>query len=77
MKERKVLSADEAREKITRVGGTIAAWARSKGLPVTVVYDLLLGRRFGRHGDGHRAAVLLGMKEGTIDKSPEKAARTP
>ena len=71
MEAGKVLTADEARERITRMGIPIAVWARRNGLRTPAVYDLLLGRRFGNHGDGHKAAVLLGMKEGTLDETPE------
>jgi gp16 family phage-associated protein len=31
-----------------------------------LVSDLLNGRKKGRRGKAHRAAVLLGIKEGTI-----------
>jgi hypothetical protein len=31
-----------------------------------IVYGLLKGRRKGTRGDCHRAAVLLGLKEGEV-----------
>ena len=32
------------------------------------VYDLLNGRTNGARGESHRAAVLLGLKEGVIEE---------
>lgn len=43
-------------------GVSVSGWARSEGLPVSVVYALLSGRTRGLRGKAHRAAVALGLK---------------
>lgn len=50
-------------------GVSVADWAREHGLSPQKVYDLLNGRTAGARGEAHRAAVLLGLKEGVIEKS--------
>ena len=49
-------------------GLSISQWARKHNLAPQSVYDLLNGRTNGARGESHRAAVLLGLKEGVIEE---------
>ena len=59
-------TAKEIKEELARKGLTIADLAREYGLRLPVVYDLLNGKRYGTRGECHRAAVILGLKEGEL-----------
>ena len=61
VKTREQVIAELARKGITR-----AQWAAANGLSRFVVYQVLMGKHQGRWGQAHRAAVLLGLKEGEI-----------
>lgn len=50
-------------------GVSIAAFARAHQLRYMTVYQLLHGLKKGRFGESHRAAVLLGIKDGVIEES--------
>ncbi|MGH8078047.1 MAG: DNA-binding protein [Lysobacter sp.] len=63
-----VRTADEVRLDFDRRGISLADFARDHGLNVGIVYQLLSGKKKGRRGHAHRAAVLLGLKEGVIAK---------
>ena len=56
----------EVRAEFDRKGESIADWARKHNLPPQRVYDVLLERNKGVRGEAHKAAVLLGIKEGEI-----------
>ncbi|MGK8744107.1 DNA-binding protein [Pseudomonas aeruginosa] len=58
------LTLDQAREKLDRAGISIAEFSRKHDLNKNLVSDLLNGRKKGRRGEAHRAAVLLGIKLG-------------
>jgi gp16 family phage-associated protein len=57
-----VRTAAQARRWIEANGITIEKWSAQQGLSKFAVIDLLRGRRKGLRGDGHRAAIALGMK---------------
>lgn len=61
------LTLDQAREKLDRAGISIAEFSRRHGLNKNLVSDLLNGRKKGRRGEAHRAAVLLGIKLGEAE----------
>lgn len=61
-----VKTREQVREELDREGKSIRAWAREHGIPDRTVYEVLAGRKKGRRGDAHRAAVLLGIKDGVI-----------
>ncbi len=63
-----IRTAEEIKRDLERRGKTIADLARELGLRPMVVYDLLCGRTYGTRGESHRAAVLLGLKDGTIEQ---------
>lgn len=59
-------TAKQIREELSRRGMSIAAWADANALPRMTVYNILYGRLVGTRGNAHRAAVLLGLKDGEI-----------
>ena len=58
----------QARADLDRRGISIAEFSRKHGLNKNLVSDLLNGRIKGRRGEAHRAAVLLGIKDGVIEQ---------
>lgn len=58
----------EAKAEFARKGLSIRAWALKHNLPPTLVYEILRGneRRRCLRGASHRAAVLLGIKDGEL-----------
>ena len=62
------LTPEQARADLDRKGISIAEFSRLHGLNKNLVSDLLNGRKKGRRGEAHRAAVLLGIKDGVIEQ---------
>ncbi|WP_225775894.1 DNA-binding protein [Pseudomonas sp. Marseille-Q5115] len=62
------LSTEQARAELDRRGISIAEFCRQHELNKNLVSDLLNGRKKGRRGQAHRAAVLLGIKDGVIEE---------
>ena len=62
-----VLSPQEAKAALHKRGITVRDWARQNGLSERVVHEVLRGRFKGRYGQAHRAAVLLGIKDGVVE----------
>ncbi|MCR4510853.1 DNA-binding protein [Pseudomonas sp. 32.2.56] len=60
------LTPEQVREQMDRNGVSIAQFCREHNLNKNLVSDLLNGRKKGKRGESHRAAVLLGIKEGTV-----------
>ncbi|HHK3972237.1 TPA: DNA-binding protein [Pseudomonas aeruginosa] len=60
------LTPEQARAVLDREGTSIAEFSRKHRLNKNLVSDLLNGRNKGRRGEAHRAAVLLGIKDGVI-----------
>ena len=63
---------EEVKKFFTVRGLSISGWAKDHNLAPQYVYDLLNGRTAGERGESHRAAVLLGLKEGIIENQDEK-----
>ena len=62
------LTREQARKALASRGISVAEFCRAHGIEnPNLVYDLLAGRKKGLRGEAHRAAVLLGIKEGVID----------
>lgn len=61
-----LLTTEQARAALDRHGTSIAEFSRRHHLNKNMVSDLLNGRKKGRRGEAHRAAVLLGLKDGVI-----------
>lgn len=51
-----------ARKYFETNGVSVAEWARAKGFSVTLVYQILEGRRKCLRGQSHKIAVALGIK---------------
>jgi gp16 family phage-associated protein len=66
--KRKVKTAHEVREEFRRSGRTFSAWAREHGYTNSLVFEVLRGRILAKYGKSHEVAVLLGMKDGTIER---------
>ncbi|MGG7555053.1 DNA-binding protein [Pseudomonas sp. ES3] len=62
------VTPEQARADLDRRGISIAEFSRKHGLNKNLVSDLLNGRIKGRRGEAHRAAVLLGIKDGVIEQ---------
>lgn len=62
-----VRTIEEARRDLERRGKSIKQFAREIGVSERIVYGLLQGRFKGRRGQAHKAAVLLGIKDGVIE----------
>jgi len=56
----------QAREALERRGQTAKDFAQQHLLNPSTVYAVLSGQSQGRRGESHRAAVLLGIKDGVI-----------
>jgi gp16 family phage-associated protein len=66
-KTMRIRSAKEVRADFDKRGITVADFAREHGFKQPgIVYQVLAGKKKGRRGEAHRAAVLLGMKKGVI-----------
>ncbi len=58
--------AQEVKAQLARKGVSVAQWSAANNLSVMTVYSLLAGRQKGNRGESHRAAVLLGLKDGEV-----------
>jgi gp16 family phage-associated protein len=58
----------EARADFVRRGEAVTSWAHEHGYSPSLVFEVLRGRIKGRRGKAHEIAVLLGMKEGVIER---------
>ncbi len=70
------LTPEQARAVLDRKGISIAEFSRQNALNSNLVSDLLNGRKKGRRGESHRAAVLLGIKVGTVPATVTPSAIT-
>lgn len=61
-----IKTAEQVRTEFERCGISIADWARRHKLRPFIVYQVLAGTKKGARGSSHRAAVLLGIKEGAV-----------
>jgi gp16 family phage-associated protein len=66
-------SIEQVRKEFADSGMSVTRWAISHGLSPQAVFDILRGKRLGKRGDGHKAAVLLGIKKGTLEKKEAAA----
>ncbi|MFI7864508.1 helix-turn-helix domain-containing protein [Ectopseudomonas khazarica] len=55
-----------ARARISAIGLSIREWAEKNEIAESTVYAVLNGQKKCLRGKAHRAAVLLGIKEGTV-----------
>lgn len=66
--KRKVKTEAQVREEFRRSGRTFTSWAREHGYTQSLVLGVLRGRIFAKYGKSHEVAVLLGLKDGTIER---------
>lgn len=64
----------QAKEWLAKQGKTVQEFAREHSLDPFTCYQVLSGAKKGVRGESHRAAVLLGIKEGVADV-PEQYGR--
>ncbi|MBM3113248.1 DNA-binding protein [Pseudomonas alkylphenolica] len=55
----------EARKRLEQQGITVKDFALKNALHPSTVYAVLLGQKKCLRGEAHRAAVLLGIKDGS------------
>jgi len=58
------LTADQAKQAVYERGMTLKEFAKRRGLKYRTVSDVIRGVNKGLFGEGHKAAVALGMKRG-------------
>lgn len=58
---------DAVRADLQARGKTVASVASELQIPASTVYAVLAGQKRCLRGDAHRAAVLLGLKDGVIE----------
>lgn len=75
MGQKQLKTREEVLEDFARKGISIAKWAKDHGLHPAVVHGVLKNKRQARIGQSHKAAVMLGIKEGEIveDEGHDKA----
>lgn len=56
--------AEAKRQQFQRDGISIAAWAAANNLSTSLIYEIFRGKRPCIRGESHRAAILLGLKDG-------------
>ena len=59
---------EELEREFDRKGISKADWAREHGIRPGVIYEIFSRRSSCKRGEAHRAAVLLGLKEGVIEE---------
>lgn len=66
MLQKTLKTREEVVADFERKGISVSSWARKNNIPRSIVYGVLNGTRKARIGLGHKAAVLLGIKDGEI-----------
>jgi gp16 family phage-associated protein len=61
-------ACQEARERLAHQGITAKDWAAQHELNPSTVYAVLNGQKKCLRGQAHRAAVLLGIKNGVVEQ---------
>ncbi len=69
MEQKQLKSREEVLADFARKGISIRGWAKKHCLSHSVVNGVLNGRLSGRIGESHRAAVMLGIKDGEITEN--------
>lgn len=57
---------EQAREWLDEQGKSVTDFAAEHGLDLHTTYQVLAGKKKGRRGEAHRAAVSLGIKQGEL-----------
>lgn len=61
-----LISREEVKARLSRVGATATDVARELGVSAAIVRGVLDGTFKGTTGDAHKVAVALGLKDGVI-----------
>ncbi len=64
-----------ARNRLSQLGLSAKEWAEQNNLSSSTVYAVLNGQKKCLRGEAHRAAVLLGIKEGVVAEVPDEYGR--
>lgn len=62
----KTKSPQQVKAELARSGKSAADLAREMGFPKHLIYRVLSGAGKNLRGDGHKVAVMLGIKDGEI-----------
>ncbi|WP_331351987.1 DNA-binding protein [Cellvibrio sp. UBA7671] len=62
-----IKTVDEVIEEFRLKGTSVADWARKNNVNVALVYQVLKGKQIPVRGESHKIAVLLGLKNGSIN----------
>lgn len=76
MTNQKLKTAAEARAWLSEQGLSIAEWCRQHGFSRSLVMNILADSKPCHRGQSHQIAVMLGMKAGVINRTPEEALQT-
>ncbi|MDP2094720.1 MAG: DNA-binding protein [Hydrogenophaga sp.] len=66
MNQSPLRTREEVLAEFTRKGISLRSWALANGVSPQAVRGVLKGGRKGSIGEGHKAAVKLGLKHGEI-----------
>lgn len=58
----------QAKAWLEEIGKSVKDFAEENNLDLHTTYQVLAGRKKGKRGEAHRAAVLLGIKDGVISE---------
>lgn len=61
-------ACSQARERLAKRGISVKQWAKDRNLNPSTVYAVLNGQKKCLRGESHRAAVLLGIKDGVVEQ---------
>ncbi len=64
--------AEAFRAEIAKSGSSISDWARRNNVSYTACVHALRGTSPCKRGEGHRAAVLMGLKDGVVLPADER-----
>ncbi|WNC95477.1 DNA-binding protein (plasmid) [Paraburkholderia sp. FT54] len=59
---------EDVRAEFDRCGLSVSSWAAKHGIHRNIVSGVLQGRLKGKRGHAHNAAVLLGLKDGVVNR---------
>lgn len=71
MRTRTERTPQEVRAEFLRKGISIGSWADKHGFSRATVSQVMTGRNAATRGEGHKIAVLLGLKDGEIAEADE------
>lgn len=72
MEQKSLKTCEEVLADFSSRGISIRSWAIARGLAPSTVHSLLKGRLTGRIGESHKAAVMLGIKNGVIENDHQE-----